>query len=207
MVTLSAQDHARLQAAVAEAEKHTGAELVLSVASVSDPYELYPLAAAGLLGLLFAGALAAGWPDTHVRVAVMATAAVVIVAAVFFHWRPLRLALVPASVRRRAAERLARLQFAEAVAGRTHGANGLLIFVALGERYVTIVPDRAIAEHVPAAVWQAAIDALVASVRAGRTVDGLVAAVETCAKALGNAFPPGPGDRNEIADSVIVTDR
>ena len=200
-------DSGRVQAAIADAEGRTSAEIVLAVANVSDDYRVYPLTWGLLTGFLLLGAGALVWPDTHVRFAFVAAGVVTVAVWALLHFTALGLLCVPAAVKSRAARGLAHLEFAERVAGRTAKANGVLIFVALGERHVEIVADAGLARVVPDGAWATVIAGMTARLRAGQTTDGVIAGIEACARILAQAFPPEAGDINEIEDTVVTAAR
>ena len=197
-------DNDRVQVAIAAAERGTSAEFVLAVTDVSDDYGVYPLLWATLAGFAALGALAFIWPDTHVRFAFAAAGIIALVFWLILHFTPLGLAMVPVSAKNRAARALAHLEFAERVAGRTAKANGLLIFVALRERHVEIVPDAGLARSVGAGAWSTVIATMAVALREGRPTDGVIAGIEACAKIAATVFPPEAGDGNEIEDAVVV---
>ncbi len=196
-------DKDRIQAAIAAAERETSAEIVLAVADVSDNYGVYPLLWATLLGFVLVGLGALIWPDTHVRFAFAAAGVSALAFWFVLHFTPLGLALVPRDAKTRAAQGLAHIEFAERVAGRTAKANGLLIFLALRERYVEIVPDAGLARAVGAGAWDTVIATMVASLQEGRVTDGVVAGIDACARIARAPFPPDASDRNEIDDTVV----
>jgi putative membrane protein len=207
MVGFTPQEHARLEHAVAEAEQQTSAELVLSVAEAADDYEAFALLGAGVAGVLALTVLAIFWPDSHVRFAVMVASGAAVVVGLILQWQPLRVAVVPASIRAGTAARLARLQFADSVAGRTKAANGLLIFVSVAEHHIEILPDRGIAAKIPESTWQGIISHLPAEVQRAGLADSLVGVVKACTEALAQAFPYQAGDVNEIPNAVNTPKR
>jgi putative membrane protein len=202
MVKLTDVDKEELARAVADAETRTSAEIVLAVAEICDDYRLNSLPYAALFGLLVFGALALFMPDLHVRMAFLATGAAIMVAALALQWQPLRLLTVSRTAREEAAERLARAEYAALVAGRTSGANGLLIFVALAEHHAEIVPEPGLAARVSQDVWQKIMDALTADLAAGRVSAGLKTAIAACGAAAAAAFPPVAGDRDELPNTA-----
>jgi putative membrane protein len=115
----------------------------------------------------------------------------------------LRFRLVPRAAAGRRAHQAAAEQFLVRGLGRTEGRTGLLIFVAVAERYACVIPDRAVEAVMPAGVWRSAIERLTDALRAGRPADGLEGAVQICADALAQHSPARPGDRNELPDRVI----
>jgi putative membrane protein len=203
-VSLSTADRDRILAAVAAAEQRTSAELVVTVAAASDHYTLYPLAWAGGASLIVGGLLAVLTPRLGIGMGFIVEAAVFVVLGIVLHWLPLRLLLVPARQKRAEAAALARVEFARLVLGRTPDAMGLLLFASLGERCVEIIPDRAIADRIPAAHWQKVIDDLTAALRTGAAVEGFVRAIAACTEILEREFPCGPDDTNHLPDAVVI---
>jgi putative membrane protein len=200
-------DSDRVQAAIANAERRTSAEIVLAVTDVSDDYRVYPLTWALLAVFVSLGAGALIWPDTHVRFAFVFAGIAAVAIWALLHFTAAGLDCVPAAVKNRAARGLAHLEFAERVAGRTTKANGMLIFVALGERHVEIVADAGLARAVSDGVWATVIAGMTESLRAGRTTEAVIAGIDASAGILAQAFPPEADDRNEIEDTVITVER
>ena len=93
-------------------------------------------------------------------------------------------------------ERAAHQQFA-AISARAAGSDtGVLIFVALEDRQVRILAEKALHEKADEAAWKAAADAVGAAMKAGGDpTAGIVKAVEICGAALAEHFPVGPGGR------------
>ena len=81
--------------------------------------------------------------------------------------------------------------------------TGVLVFVSVAEHHAEIVADESISAKVMPAVWQAAVDAATAAIAEGRFADGLIAAVERCGAVLGEHFPPGAINRNELPNKVV----
>lgn len=201
---VGALDTTLAQAAIAAAEKETGAEIVLAVTDVSDNYAVYPALWAAATAVLAIGIMALIWPDSHVRFAFALGGCLGLAAWLLLSLTPLGLALVPAAAKTRAARGLAHLEFAERVAGRTAKANGILIFVAMKERHVEIVPDAGFAHQVGDGAWETVVAAMTAALREGRVTEGVIAGVTACARIAATVFPYDPADRNEIGDVVVT---
>jgi putative membrane protein len=200
---LSAEERKRILSAVTAAEKRTSAEFVLVVAKSSDAYAMYPLAWAGALSLVLGGVLALALPGLSLRAAFAAQGGCFIALGLLLHWLPLRLLLVPAKLKRKEAEELARVEFAKLVLGRTHGGVGLLLFASLGERFVEIIPDQGIAMRLPESHWRAVVDEFVAKLAAGRTAEGFIGAVESCTRVLEKQFPYRSHVAAELPDAIV----
>ncbi len=199
---LGQEDHEAVAAAIREAEKRTCGQIVCVLAHASSGYAYIPILWASVL------ALAAPLPmilltQWSVQRIYLVELAVFIVAGFLLTLLPLRFALVPGTVKRARAHRAAVEQFVVRGITRTTNRCGVLIYVSLAERYARIVADVGIAEKVPAAEWQAAIDILTAHMSAGRVAAGFIAAVERCGNVLAAHAPPD-GSVNSLPDRLYV---
>ncbi|MEN3974009.1 TPM domain-containing protein [Emcibacter sp. SYSU 3D8] len=199
---LGTGEQARIEAAVAAAETRTSAEFALVLAEVADGYEAWPALWAALLALLAGGALSLiepGLPATHLF---GTQVAVLVVAGLVLHLPRMRPLLAPPSLRREAAARLARLQFAAVVQRRTADRIGVLLFVSLAEHHIEILVDRAIGERIPEKAWNVVVEKFAASLREGKLADGYIDAVGRCAALLEKDFPILSGDTDELPNRV-----
>ena len=195
-------DHEAVSAAIRAAEQRTSGQIVCVLAHAASDYGYIPILWASAV------ALVAPWPLIYftqwsVQQIYVTQLALFIVAGLIFSWAPLRFALVPRAVRRARAHRAALEQFVVRRVDHTRNRTGILIFVSLAERYARIIADEGIASKVQTTEWQAAIDELVADVRDGRMVQGLVAAVDRCGNVLAAHAPPD-GSPNELPDRLYV---
>ena len=199
---LSKEQHAAVSVAIHEAEKRTSGQIVCVLARASADYAHIPILWASGLALI------APWPmivftPWSVQRIFLIQIAIFMIAALAFSWMPVRLALVPRSVRRARAHHAALEQFVVRRVAHTKNRTGVLIFVSLAERYARIIADDGIAEKVQASEWQAAIDALVGHMRDGRIAEGFSAAIERCGAVLAAHAPPN-GSSNELPDRLYV---
>jgi putative membrane protein len=116
----------------------------------------------------------------------------------------LRLLATPRAVKEEAAERHAQAVFVSLVAGKTSAANGLLIYLALAEHHAEIVPEPGLAARVPQETWQRIMDTLTGELRAGRVMEGIGAAIVSCADAAATAFPAQAQDRDELSNAPQI---
>jgi putative membrane protein len=202
-MSISAEDRKRISDSIHAAEARTSGEIVCVLAQSSVTATALPVLLAAL------GSLALPWLLVSVtampvyRILSLQVVAFVILMAIFC-WRPVRVALVPRSVRRAVAHRAAMEQFTVRGLARKKERTAVLIFVSLAERYARIIADEGISGRVPQSQWQAAVDALTAHMRDGRIADGFVAAVDLCGNELARNFPPVEGTRNELPDRVYL---
>jgi putative membrane protein len=199
---LSKEDHEAVSAAIRDAESRTRGQIVCVLAHASSGYTYVSILWASVL------ALAAPLPmilftQWSVQRIYLLQLAVFIVAGFLFSLGPLRFALVPGVVKRARAHRAAVEQFVLRGISRTTNRCGVLVYVSLAEHYARIIADIGIAEKVPAAEWQAAIDALTAHMSEGRIAPGFIAAIERCSAVLAAHAPPD-GSPNTLPDRLYV---
>jgi putative membrane protein len=65
----------------------------------------------------------------------------------------------------------------------------ILLFVSLGKRYVEVVADYETHALVPAGSWNKIVDEFLATVKAGRVADGVLAALAACRTILKTHHP------------------
>jgi putative membrane protein len=199
---ISAEDHARIAAAIRAAEAHTRGEIVCVLARGSSAYtQVSALWAAAI-------ALATPWPliaftGWSVQRIFLCQVAAFIVSGIILSWRPLLMRLVPRPVQRARAHREALEQFYARGMTRTRSRCGVLIFVSLAERYARVVADEGIAARVGRNEWQGVVDALVSNMRQNAIADGFVAAIGLCGAILADKAPPD-GERDMLPDRLYV---
>lgn len=203
MQRLTAEERARVEAAVEAAERRTNAEIAVVVAETSDDYAGFPFVWAAGLALLAGGALAILRPLTWAPTLFLLEAGVFVLAAIVFSLPRWRASTAPRWVREERARWMAQLQFSARVENRTADAVGLLLYVSVAEHFVEVRVDGSIAAAVPRATWDAIIAEFTRSMRTESTVTAVVAAVGRCAEVLATHFPPLPGQQSEITNRVV----
>lgn len=116
---------------------------------------------------------------------------------------PLGAALTPMPIKRDRVHHMALAQFRARGLERTRDRTGVLIFACLSDHVAEVVADAAIYERVEPEFWGSTIVALLGGIKAGRTADGLVAAVAHAGGALAEHFPPRADDRDELPNRLI----
>ncbi len=186
---LSPAEHQRVDAALGAAERRTGAHFALAVVSASDRYALFPIAWAAVLALSATGVLALMKPALTIGEGFFIDAGLFILLSVILDWRPLRLRVVPAAIKRNHARALAHREFASRILANAQHRNGVLFFVSLGERYVEVLADRETHARVAPGTWEKLVAEFIAAVKGDRLADGFVVAIETCGAVLGEHYP------------------
>jgi putative membrane protein len=194
--------HEAVAAAIRAAEQKSSGQIVCVLARASSAYAHVPLLWASALALITPWPLIDFTPWSVQRI-FLAQLVVFLVAAVVFSWMRLRLLLVPRAVQRSRAHHAAIEQFVIRRVAHTKYRCGILIFVSLAEHYARIIADDGIAQKVPNAEWQSAVDALIAHMRGGDIAAGFTAAIERCSAVLAAHAPPD-GSPNELPDRLYV---
>jgi putative membrane protein len=218
---LSEADHARVTAAVTEAERATDGEIVTIVAGRSDAYHDVALHWAVLAMLLVLALLAwqpapvewlhamlvDAWSDTpprwYLTFALVLSALTFLAVRVLLALDALRMALTPPATKSRRVRRRAMELFRTATEKRTQAATGVLLYLSLAEHRAEIIADEAIHAKVAQEVWGEAMVALIAAVKDGRPGDGMAAAVGQIGTVLAEHFPRSEGDTNELSDRLV----
>jgi putative membrane protein len=224
---LSAQDHARVSAAIADAEQRTRGEIFCVLARGVSHYREVPLAwgalaalvlpplivMAGLHRLMLAGILTS-WSDESARAVesltlralstysiVQAGIFAVVVLAVSL---PLvRRALTPRFLKRHRVRQVARNHFV--AAGARHHEPHILIYASLADRQVELVAHEAIHKAVGEGPWNAAVAAVTEGMKTGSPADGFITAIRICGDALATHFPSDGASRNQLPNSLLET--
>ncbi len=201
-MALTKEDYDAVAAAIHEAEQRTRGQIVCVLAYASSAYAHIPILWSTLAALLTPWPLIYFTPWSVQRIFVTQLI-VFLITALVFSWAPLRILLVPRAVQRARAHRAALEQFVLRGISHTSSRCGVLIFVSLAERYARIIADEGVAQKVPAAEWQSAIDALTKHMRDGHIAAGFIAAIERCGAVLAQHAPPN-GSANELPDRLYV---
>ena len=222
MARMSEADHAKVSAAIAAAERGSDGEIVAVTTDLSDSYHDVALHWAVLVLIatlaIFAAApsvlrfwfdlLLGGWRSEPTLGELLTLLLVLSVAKftavlLILKYMPLRLALTPGATKTRRVRRRAIAVFKAGAERRTIGRTGILIYLSMGEHRAEIVADEAITKVTTPETWGEAMAALLEGVKAGRPVDGIVAAVERVGAVLTEHFPRSSADTNEIPDKLI----
>lgn len=219
---IPAEDHARISAAVAQAELKSDGEIATMVARSSDDYADWILFLAALVPMLKLASimlfpelfeqwvvwLLGSWHPELTRGEFLF--AVLLVQALSFavswallRWTRLGIWLTPKTILIRRVRREAVRAFRIGIESRTRAATGVLIYLSLAEHRAELVADAAINSKVDDNAWGETMAKLIGEVRAGRPGDGIVGAVEMVGDLLAKHFPRSHDDQNEMPDRLI----
>ena len=203
MAMLTDADRQRIERAIEEAETRTTGEFITVVATESDDYLYVPTLAAACIVFLLSGAVLLFPVDLGLLDFYAGQIAAFVALALAFRWPRAKMLLVPKAVQRRRAGGLAHQMFLDLGLSSTRERTGVLLFVSAAERYVEIIADRGIQQHVDNAVWERIVADFVLHVREGKIADGFVAAIEACTKTMAEHHPWRADDINELPNRLI----
>ena len=221
MLSMSAEDHARVSAAIAAAEAKSDGEIIAITTEQSDAYHdvgLHWAVLAMVAVLAYFAALPGqlegwydllqGWsaePGLRELLTLLLFFALLKFLVVLFllKWRPLRMLLTPGATKTRRVRRRAVMLFKTGAERRTVGRTGILIYLSMAEHRAEIVADEAITSVTTPETWGEAMAELLADVKQGKPADGIIAAIDIIGEVLAQHFPKSGEDTNEIPDKLI----
>jgi len=203
MTFLSDSEKRQIAVAISTAERRTRGELVTVIAPSSDAYLYIPLLWAALLALLVPGILAVLPIALPGNLAYLVQICSFLGAAALFNWQPLKMRLIPASVKRERARRLAREQFFLQNLHMTRERTGVLLFVSVAEHYVEILADQGLNDEVAPGAWQSIVADFIERVRSRRIADGFLTAIAACGELLAEHFPAKDDNQNELPNHLV----
>lgn len=206
MAVVSEEDKKRVADAITAAEANTSGEIVAVIAPESASYLYVPFLWGAMLALAvpFPFIFWTWWPIQHIY---LLQILVFVALVVILMYRPLRLKLVPRSVKHARAHRRAVEQFLAQNLHTMPGRTGVLIFVSEAERYAEIVADAGIHAKVPESTWQTIVHDLTDHIGQGQAGEGFVRAIRAVGEHLARHFPRGAYDPNAdhaLSNHLIV---
>ena len=181
---LSQEDRHRIQEAATAAEVRSGIHFATAIVPASDRYALYALVWGAIVAFLAGAVLALAWPAVGWREGFAILTAAFVAASLVFDWWPVRLLVVPRHTRHAHASSLAHREFAARILAGRADRRGVLVFISLGERYAEVIADKELHARLGGEHWNGMVVALVSAARSGRVADGVIHAIESCARAV-----------------------
>ena len=200
-------ERARIDAAVRAAEEGTSGEIVVAVVRSCRPWDVAGWRCAALFALVALAATAL-WPEpVPVGMTLLLQLAAGSLAFGAVRVPFVARAFLTDNALRDAADMRAAAMFSEHGLGNTAGRTGVLILVALFEHRVVVLADEAVNEALePGESWTGIVDGILARIREGRAVDGLVEAIAACGVILSHPLPSAHDDEDEITRTLVLED-
>ncbi len=221
----SAEDHARIAGAIADAEARTSGEIYCIVTTEAHRYTGFALALAAFTAFALPFGLAAlgfgpsawlalvqggGWlADADlsdwllIEIYACVQLGLFLAVAALLLLTPLSQHLAPRSVRRERVHDVALHQFLAKGLHATADRTGVLIFLSTRDRVAEVVADQAIYARVPSDHWGDTLAALLSGVKRGDPAAGFVAAIALAGAVLAEHFPPTAENPNELEDRLV----
>lgn len=203
MSLFTEQELSNVAETISGVEKETDAELVTVIARKADNYFYIPTLWASVIALI-APLVMKFTPLWLVGDDLLILQGIVFISlALLFRIPVIMMRLVPKSVKQWRASNLARRQFLENNLHHTKDETGVLIFISEAERYIEIIADRGISQHIDQALWQKIINELTDNIKQGETHKGMILCIEQCGELL-KQHAPATDSKNELPNHLIV---
>jgi putative membrane protein len=203
MTFLNETDKQHLRNAIRAAEARTTGEIVTVIAGSSSDYLHYPTVWAALLAMLAPLLpIAMNFSFAPLGVIELQLLSFVLLLAVF-RWPPLKMWLVPRAVKHQYCAHRAREQFLAQNLHTTKDRTGVLLYVSIAERHITLLADTGIHAKVPAGTWDKIVADFTNQLRANQISKGFIDAVNATGAQLATYFPAAAINPNELTDHLI----
>lgn len=200
---MDAADRDAIAEAVRRAESLTAGEIVVVIDRAASSYRNVPVVMALALALFVPWPLLSLTAVSAQRIfMIQLFCAALLLAALLWYGRGGR--FVPGFVKRRRAHEAALREFTARGLTRTQGRTGVLLYIALQERYAEILADTGIDGFVGQDTWSGIIEPLLAAAREDRLTEGLIKAVDGVGAILAEHVPSVPDDVDELSNKVIL---
>ena len=85
---------------------------------------------------------------------------------------------------------------------KTEHKNGVLIYIAWGDKKFAIIGDKGIHSVVPATFWDGTKEVMKGHFSKGEFLEGILFAIQETGSHLQQYFPHHDGDKNELSDDI-----
>lgn len=208
----------RIRKSVDSAESQTTGEIAVMLVDQSDGYREAEIAGAVALAGFFSTVVSLvldytttlSWlPSTdphYTSIWFWIPATLVLLPPSWYLFRlfpPLKLALVSRKRVAMAVRQRAVLSFYQKGLHRTRNETGILIFISLLERRVSILADRGIYAVIGQAFWHSKASKLVSGIKNNKPLEVLLEVIGECGAELRNHFPCSSDNPDEVPNDLI----
>jgi putative membrane protein len=203
MGALDQTDLDRIADAVRRAEAGTAGEILVVVERAAGAYRSLSLVFSWMLAFMLP------WPliwltSLSAQIIFIAQLVLALALAITISFRQgWRMALTPRFIKRQKAHEAACREFILRGLSGTRQGGGVLVYVALAERYAAVLVDSGISERLEAEIWRDVVDSIIDAIRDDRLADGLISGIDRIGDILAPVFPAT--DRvDELPNKVVV---
>ncbi|HWA46916.1 MAG TPA: hypothetical protein VG742_01515 [Dongiaceae bacterium] len=201
---LKQEDVLRIEQAIQLVEAKTGSEIAVCMLRASGE-DRGVAALVGVVALAIAGGLGGFlWPEINIYLLFAAALAVGIATFLLVDGFDLGLKLVPAHLLTQDARRTARAIFLDRGLDATPQRNAALLFISRAERYVEVLPDRALAAVVPAERWTGIVASFREAARQKGMIEAACDAVAEIGAVCAGPFPAVAGNPDLISNKPLT---
>lgn len=214
-VTLTVEEQERIKSTVQRAEQQTRAEIVPMIVPRSGFYRDAQHWAGLVLAMTVLTVLLTceslwlpwGWHASNAAWLVLATILAYGIGSWFGTLGPV-IRLFTSRERMRHKVRLRAEQgFVRHAISQTRERTGVLILLSVLERQIYVLPDRLLAQQVPADRWSQVVQAAVARLKTRDIAGGLCEGIEQCGRLLAEICPSRPGDNPDELSNQLIHER
>ena len=201
---LSQEDQDSIRDAIETQEKRTLAEMVTVVTDASDNYRYIPVLWASIISMLVPGIIyiAGGWTDFSSLYTLQVL--LFLALAILFRLTAIKHYLIPKTIKRQRAARMARQQFFAQQLHNTEKRLGVLLFVSVAEHYVEILSDTGASEKISDQQWQHIVGEFTRQVSAGSVTQGFLDAISKCGDLLAEAAPQDASPVDALPNNLVI---
>ncbi len=205
MAVLSQSDLDQIKGAIQRTERKTSGEIVVLYQSASGAYA-WVYFAWGALGIGIASVVTGTYSTFEWGLSALQMLEWQVLGLAFglgaSLFPPLRRLFLSKAHRAGKVHRNALAAFTNRGIFETRDRTGILICISEFEHLVEIIADKGIHQKLGESYWKKQAEAISASVKAKRAVDGVITAIEAMSQELEKFFPKRADDQNELPDDV-----
>ncbi|MEJ2414481.1 MAG: hypothetical protein P8Y22_04330 [Sulfurimonas sp.] len=197
------EEQNKIKEAIESFESKSDAEIVTVIAKQSDAYLYIPTLLAGVLAFilpyiyLFFGSL------TQKEIALVQLLTFFILATIT-RMKPIKMALIPASIKRKRSTNRANAKFVELLQQNSQQNGLVMLYVSEAEKYVQILTDATIAQKVDNGQWSESVENFIARVKEGNIAQGYLETIAKTSGLLIELFPKTKEDRDTLPNHLIL---
>ena len=208
---LSEQDCKDIKETITEIEKYTSGEVVPIVVKSSSTVGHVPYIL--LLTLIFLDYFSGLWslslevlPLPQLLIFLIHFIIILLLTRVLANLPLIQRQLTPKADQTFQVEQRAINEFYDHHMHHTEAKTGILIFVSMMERMAVVVGDEHINKKLAPQDWQRSLDRILEELHKGQLKQGLIKGLEASRDLLKQHFPIQEGDKNELANDLILKD-